>query len=81
MTEADVRVLLRDCDGVGGIEAWIAGRHWKAAPDGWTVSDELQGWQFQVDVVAAGLRITASASGGAPAVWVVTASGRVTGVG
>jgi hypothetical protein len=43
-----------------------------AAPDGWTVTGELQGWQFQVDVVGTGLRITASAAGGDPAVWVVT---------
>jgi hypothetical protein len=43
MTEADARVLLRDCDGVGGLEAWIAGRCWKTAPGGWTVSGELQG--------------------------------------
>jgi hypothetical protein len=81
MTEADARVLLHDCDGAGGLEAWIAGRRWKPAPGGWTVSGELQGWQFQVEVVAAGLRITASAVGGAPAVWVVTASGKVIGAG
>jgi hypothetical protein len=55
-TEADVRVLLRDCGGFGGLEAWIAGRRWKAAPGGWTVTGELQGWQFQIDVVAGGLR-------------------------
>jgi hypothetical protein len=32
----------------------------------------LQGWQFRLDVIAAGLRISASAPGGGdPAVWVV----------
>ena len=73
MTEAEARDLLRDWPGIGGLEAWIAGRRWKVAPDGWTVSGELEGWQFRVDVVAGGLRITASAPGGSdPAVWVVT---------
>jgi hypothetical protein len=34
---------------------------------------ELQGWSFRLDVVAGGLRISASAPGdGNPAVWVVT---------
>src|SRR3954468_19268748 len=37
MTEADARVLLRDCGGFGGLEAWIAGRGWKAAPGGCVV--------------------------------------------
>jgi len=36
------------------------------------LTGELQGWQFQVDVIAAGLHITASAPGGDPAVWIVT---------
>jgi hypothetical protein len=71
MTEADARVLLRDCGGFGGLEAWIAGRRWKAAPGGWVVTGELQGWQFRLDVIPAGLRITASAPGGGPAVWVI----------
>jgi hypothetical protein len=43
MTEADARVLLRDWPGVGGLEAWIAGRRWKTAPGGWIVIGELQG--------------------------------------
>jgi hypothetical protein len=30
MTEADARALLRDWPGVGGLEAWIAGRRWQA---------------------------------------------------
>jgi hypothetical protein len=73
MTEAEARVLLRDCGGVGGMEAWIADRRWKAVPGGWGVTDELQGWQFRIDVVAGGLRISASAPGGSvPAVWIVT---------
>jgi hypothetical protein len=74
MTEADARALLRDWPGVGGVDAWIAGRRWKAVPSGWTVSGELQGWQFRLDVIpAGGLRISASAPGGGdPAVWVVT---------
>jgi hypothetical protein len=72
MTEAEARELLRRCDGIGGLEAWIAGRRWRAVPDGWTVTGELQGWQFRIEVIVGGLRISASASGSAPAVWVVT---------
>jgi len=72
MTEVELRDLLRDCGGFGGLEAWIAGRRWDTAPSGWTVSGELQGWQFRIDVILAGLRISASALGGGdPAVWVV----------
>jgi hypothetical protein len=72
MTEADARVLLRDCGGFGGLEAWIAGRRWRAVPGGWLVTGELQGWQFRLDVIPAGLRISASAPGGGdPAVWVI----------
>jgi hypothetical protein len=77
MTEAEARLLLRDCDGFGGMEAWMAGRRWKAMPGGWDVTGELQGWQFLVELVAGGLRVSASASGGDPAVWVVTAAGKV----
>jgi hypothetical protein len=63
--------LLRDCDGFGDLEAWVAGRRWRAVPGGWTVTGELQGWQFRIDVIPAGLRISASAPGGGdPAVWV-----------
>ena len=64
MTEADARVLLGGCGGVGGLEAWIATRRWRAVPGGWTVTGELQGWQFRIDVIPAGLRISASAQGG-----------------
>ena len=70
--EGEARQLLRDCGGFGGLEAWIAGRPGKAAPGGWTVTGELQGWQVRLDVIPAGLRISASAPGGDPAVWVVT---------
>jgi hypothetical protein len=34
LTEAEARALLRDCGGFGGLEAWIAGRCWKAASGG-----------------------------------------------
>jgi hypothetical protein len=44
-----------------GLEAWIAGRPWKTMPSGWTVSGELQGRQFRIDVIPAGLQISASA--------------------
>ena len=74
MTEAAARVLLRDCGGFGGLEAsWIAGRRWRAVPGGWIVTGELQGWQFWLGIIPAGLHISASAPGGDPAVWVVTA--------
>jgi len=43
MTEAEAREFLQRCDGVGGLEAWIAGRRWSTAPGGWTVTGELQG--------------------------------------
>jgi hypothetical protein len=64
MTEAEAHVLLHNWPGVGGLEAWIAGRRWKAVPGGWVVTDELQGWQFRIDVIAGELRISASAPGG-----------------
>jgi hypothetical protein len=64
MTETDARDLLRDWPGVGGLEAWIAGRRWRAVPGGWTVTGELQGWHFRIDVIPVGLRISASAPGG-----------------
>jgi hypothetical protein len=38
-------------------------------PGGWTVTGELQGWQFRLEVLATGLQISASAPGGDPAVW------------
>jgi hypothetical protein len=54
------------------LEAWIAGRRWKTAPSGWTVTREMQGWQFRVGVISGGLQISASPPAGVPAVWVVT---------
>jgi len=46
-------------------------------PSGWTVTGELQGWQFRVDVIAAaGLRFAASAPGDDLTVWVVTDASR-----
>jgi hypothetical protein len=38
VTEAEARNLLRDCDGQGGLEAWMAARRWKTAPGGWAVT-------------------------------------------
>jgi len=51
VTKSEAHDLLRQHDGWGGIEAWIAGRRWKVAPKGWTVEAELQGWRFQVEPV------------------------------
>jgi hypothetical protein len=74
MTEADARVLLHDWPGVGGVDAWIAVRRWHATPDGWTVDGTLQGWRFEIEIVAEALRLTARATDDhAPAVWTVTA--------
>ena len=74
MTEAEVRAALDAYDGVGGLERWIAAqRPWEAAQDGWTVPGELQGWRFRVEPVPGGVRVTASAGGGSPAVWVIPA--------
>jgi hypothetical protein len=64
MTEADARALLRDCGGF----AWIVTRRWKPVPSGWAITGELQGWSFQLEPVAGGLRISAGAPGEAPAV-------------
>jgi hypothetical protein len=43
MTGADARVLLHNWPGIGGLEAWIAGRRWEAEHGGWIVTGELQG--------------------------------------
>jgi hypothetical protein len=40
---------------------------------GWTITGELDGSAFPVEVVLAGLRITASAPGTSPTVWQVPA--------
>jgi hypothetical protein len=71
VTEAEARELLRRHDGLGGLEAWIAGRRWKATSGGWTVHGELQGWRFRLEPVAAGVRIQAAMPDADPAVWVV----------
>lgn len=71
MTEAEARDLLCRHDGWGGIQRWIAGRHWTATPKGWIVEGELQGSQFQVEPVPGGVRVSAAAPESAPATWVV----------
>ena len=46
----------------------------KGVPGGWSVTGELQGWQFRINVVEGGLQVSASALGGGdPAVWIVMA--------
>jgi hypothetical protein len=72
VTEAEARAALAAFDGVGGVEAWIAEqRPWQAAPTGWTVPGELQGWRFRVEPVRGGVRVVASAGRGEPAAWFV----------
>ena len=71
MTEAEARAALDAFDGLGGLERWIAARPLEATPNGWTVPGELQGWRFRVEPAPAGVRVVASANGGAPAVWFV----------
>ena len=79
MTEAEVRAALVTWGAlsVGGLEAWIAVQDWQATPDGWTVTEQWQGWSFDLVAVAGRVRITASLGplghGVAPAVWVVPA--------
>jgi hypothetical protein len=75
MTEAEVRQLLRRCDGSGGLglEAWIADQPWEAKSGGWQVIPDLHGWRFRLELVGDGVGITASPPGSAaPAVWIVT---------
>jgi hypothetical protein len=55
MTEAEAHVLLHNWPGVGGLEAWIAGRRWKAVPGGWVVIDELEGWLQEPMPTGAGM--------------------------
>ncbi len=70
MTEAEARAALRAFVGVGDVEPWIADQPWKAAPGGWTVAGDLQGWHFRVERTPGGVRIIASAGGRTEAmVW------------
>jgi hypothetical protein len=71
MTEVDACVLLHNWTGVGGLEAWIAGRRRQAVPGGWAVAGELQGWRFKVEVIPEALRLTAWPPSGSPAAWEV----------
>ena len=73
MTEAEARAALRAFVGVGNVEPWIAGRPWQAAPGGWTVGGELQGWRFRLEIVPGEVRVSASMGKGDPAVWFVPA--------
>ena len=59
MTEDEARAALAAFDGLGGLERWIAEQRWAAAPSGWTVPGELQGWRFRVEPAPGGVRITA----------------------
>ena len=56
MTEAEARAALRAFVGVGDVEPWIAAPPWQAAPSGWTVAGELQGWRFRVEPAPGGVR-------------------------
>jgi hypothetical protein len=72
MTEGEARDLLQRWPGGGGLEDWIAERRWQATPDGWNVTDELQGRRFKIEVIVKGLRVSAYAAGGTPDVWTIT---------
>jgi hypothetical protein len=56
---------------VGGLEPWIAAQPWRPAPGGWQLSRALDGWRFRLQPIEDGLRVTAGAPGGAPAVWLL----------
>ncbi len=72
VTEAEARAALDAFDGLGGLERWIASQPWEAAPGGWAVPGELQGWRFRVEPVPGGVHVIASAGGGRErAVWFV----------
>jgi hypothetical protein len=72
MTEDEARDLLQRWPGGGGLEDWIAERRWQATPDGWNVTDELQGRRFKIEVIIEGPRVSAYAAGGTPDVWTIT---------
>ena len=69
--EAEARRLLRDCEGLGGVEAWIAWQRWQAVPGGWRVIPDLQGWRFRLEVMPEGLRVTEGEPGAGGPAWVV----------
>ena len=72
VTEADARRFLRRADGVGGVEVWISLQPWQAEPEGWSVTEDLEGWKFSLLIVLGGLRVSANAPDGkALAVWLV----------
>jgi hypothetical protein len=76
MTKAEARNLLRQFDGVAGLEAWIAEQRWQVVPDGWTVTKDLEGWRFRLVLVPEGIRLSATAPGSSPpAMWLVPGSG------
>ena len=80
MIEEEARAALRAFVGVGDVEPWIADQPWKAAPGGWAVAGELQGWRFRLEVAPGGVRVLASAPGGGePAVWFVSGQGAARG--
>ena len=76
MTEPEARALLRDCNGFGWVEAWIAGQRWQVMPgEGWGVMRDLQGWRFRLAPAPPGLRLRVWPPGGdQPAEWEVVAS-------
>jgi hypothetical protein len=71
MTEAEARAALAAFDGPGGLERWIAGQPWLAAPGGWVVPEPFQRLRFRVEPVARGVRVRAFADKGEPAAWIV----------
>ncbi len=53
--------------------AWIWTALYKAAPGGWAVPKLFHDWAFRLEPIPGEVRVTASISGGEPAVWVVPA--------
>lgn len=41
MTEIETRAALRDLDGTGGVEHWIAGQLWQVEPIGYAIPTAL----------------------------------------
>jgi hypothetical protein len=72
MIEAEARDLLRQHDGVGGLEVWLADQPWVSAPNGWQVTRDFDGWRFVIQPIGGGLQLVGTAAnGGRPAVWAV----------